>query len=187
MYKPQIILGVVPVKRGFLPMDEAKRQKDAFMRVVRGVKPDIVTIVDIDDLCENGIACETDKVPAITGKRAVRHTLIDTNYWKSFVHARLAVPMGDPGCLSLFAGGVGQDHRLLAEHLTAEYRVKTQGRGRELDEWKLRTPGTDNHWLDCLVGCAVAASMQGAVLFGTDTRDMPRKPRMKLSDIQRRR
>lgn len=124
------------------------------------------------------------RMPAITGKRAVRYTLIDTNYWKSFVHARLAVPMGDPGCLSLFAG---YEHRLLSEHLTAEYRVKTQGRGRELDEWKIRTPGTDNHWLDCLVGCAVAASMQGAVLFGTDARREPRKPRIRLSDLQGRR
>lgn len=124
------------------------------------------------------------RVPGITGKRAVRYTLIDTNYWKSFVQARLAVPMGDPGCLSLFAG---QDHRLHSEHLTAEYRVKTQGRGRELEEWKLRTPGTDNHWLDCLVGCAVAASMQGAVLFGTDMRPQARRPRIRLSDLQGRR
>ena len=127
------------------------------------------------------------RVPGITGKRAVRYALIDTNYWKSFVQARLAVPMGDPGCLSLFAPGTGQDHRLVSEHLTAEYRVKTQGRGRELEEWKLRTPGTDNHWLDCLVGCAMAASMQGAVLFGTDVRGETRKPRLRLSDLQGRR
>lgn len=68
MYKPNIRLGVVPTKRGFLPMDEAKRQKDAFMAVVRGVKPDVVTIVDIDDLCENGIAFQMDRVPAIVDK-----------------------------------------------------------------------------------------------------------------------
>lgn len=124
------------------------------------------------------------RIPALTGKRAVRYALIDTNYWKSFVHARLAVPMGDPGCLSLF---VGTDHRLLSEHLTAENRVKTQGRGRELDEWKIRQPGLDNHWLDCAVGCAVAASMQGAVLFGTDTKQEARRPRLRLSELQGRR
>ena len=65
--------------------------------------------------------------------------------------------------------------------------MKTQGRGRELDEWKLRTPGTDNHWLDCLVGSAVAASMQGAVLFGTDVRREIARPRMRLSAMQGRR
>jgi len=125
------------------------------------------------------------RVPVVTGKRAIRHALYDTNYWKSFVHARLAVPMGDPGCLSFF-GRDAKAHRLVAEHLTSEYRVKTEGRGRTVDEWKIRVAGIDNHWLDCLVGSAVAASMQGAVLFGTDVRTQTR-PRLKLSSVQRNR
>jgi hypothetical protein len=107
------------------------------------------------------------RMPNVAGKRAVRHVVYDTNYWKSFVHARLAVAMGDRGCLSLF-GDRPEMHRLFAEHLTAEYRVKTEGRGRTVDEWKQRPERGDNHWLDCLVGCAVAASMQGVVLPGTD-------------------
>ena len=37
------------------------------------------------------------RVPNVQGKRAVRHVVYDTNYWKSFVHARLAVPMGERG------------------------------------------------------------------------------------------
>ena len=122
------------------------------------------------------------RVPVVTGKRAVRHVIFDTNFWKSFVHARLAVPMGDPGGLSLF-GHKPEHHRLLSEHLTSEYRVRTEGRGRTVDEWKLRVEGLDNHWLDGLVGCAVAASMEGAVLFGTDQRLVVR-PRLKLSAIQ---
>ncbi|MBX3497761.1 MAG: phage terminase large subunit family protein [Parvibaculum sp.] len=125
------------------------------------------------------------RIPVGTGKRTVRHVVFDTNYWKSFTHARLAVPMGDPGCLSLF-GSKAEAHRLLAEHLTSEYRVKTQGRGRSVDEWKLRVDGVDNHWLDCLVGAAVAASMKGAVLFGTDQRVAPR-PRLRLSELRRAR
>ena len=68
LYEPHIVLGVVPVKRGFLPMEEAKRQKDAFMKVIRGVKPEIVTIADVDDICENGIAFDMGLVPAIVGK-----------------------------------------------------------------------------------------------------------------------
>jgi len=67
--------------------------------------------------------------------------------------------------------------------LTSEYRVKTEGRGRTVDEWKLRVDGLDNHWLDGLVGAAVAASMQGAVLFGTDARVVIR-PRMRLSALK---
>jgi len=108
--------------------------------------------------------------------------VFDTNYWKSFVHARLDVAMGDPGCLLLF-GRKAEQHRLLAEHLTSEYRVKTQGRGRTVDEWKLRVDGLDNHWLDCLVGSAVAASMQGAALFGTDAKPAPKR-RIRLSELQ---
>ncbi|MFO0873149.1 MAG: terminase gpA endonuclease subunit [Phycisphaerales bacterium] len=124
------------------------------------------------------------RVPTITGRRAVRHVVFDTNFWKSFVHARLAVPMGDPGCVSLF-GRVPAAHRLLADHLLAEYRVKTEGRGRVVDEWKPRVDGLDNHWFDCAVGAAVAASMEGAVLFGTGASMAAARPRIKLSSLRR--
>ena len=126
------------------------------------------------------------RMPNVHGKRAVRHVLFDTNFWKTFVHARLAVPMGDRGCLSLF-GDKPEQHRLLAEHLTAEYRVKTEGRGRTVDEWKQRPERGDNHWLDCLVGCAVAASMQGAVLLGGESSGIPKRERLSFSELQRSR
>ena len=52
MYKmPKIVLGVAPTKRGFLSMEEAKRQKDKFMSVIRSIDSDVVEIVDVDDLC----------------------------------------------------------------------------------------------------------------------------------------
>ena len=124
------------------------------------------------------------RVPTIQGRRQVRHALIDTNYWKSFVHARLAVAMGDPGSLSLFGRKPGE-HQLLAEHLTAEYRVRTEARGRVVDEWKLRAGAPDNHWLDCLVGCAVAASILGAVLPGTDARAAPARAPIRLSELRK--
>jgi len=74
---------------------------------------------------------------------------------------------------------------MLADHLTAEYRVKSTAQGRTVDEWKLRATRPDNHWLDCLVGCAVAASIQGASLPGVA--DGPARPRqrIKLSELQR--
>lgn len=52
-----------------------------------------------------------------------------------------------------------------------------------MDEWKPRIDGLDNHWFDCLVGCAVAASIQGAVLFGVDAKPTPR-PRIRLPELQ---
>lgn len=87
------------------------------------------------------------RIPSVHGKRSIRHVVYDTNWWKSFVHARLAVAMGDHGCLSVF-GTNPDSHRLLAEHLCAEYFVRTEGRGRTVDEWKQRPEHPDNHWLD---------------------------------------
>ena len=124
------------------------------------------------------------RIPNVHGRRQVRHVLIDTNYWKSFIHARLAVAIGDIGCMSLF-GRDSSRHQLLAEHVTAEYRVRTEARGRVVDEWKLRAGNPDNHWLDCLVGCAVAASVQGAVLPGTEAKASRPRQRIRLSELQR--
>jgi hypothetical protein len=124
------------------------------------------------------------RIPNVHGKRAVRHILYDTNYWKSFIHARLGVAMGDRGCLSLF-GDQPDQHRMLADHLTSEYRVRTEGRGRSVDEWKMRPERGDNHWFDCLVGCAVAASMQGAVLQGTQVAGTAKRERVSFARMQR--
>lgn len=119
-------------------------------------------------------------VPAVAGKRAIRHVMFDTNFWKSFVQSRLGVQMGDPGCLSLW-GRQPLEHELYSEHMTAEYRVRTAGRGRTVDEWKLRPDRYDNHWLDCTVGCAVLASQLGSAL--PETLSAPaRRPSVKLSE-----
>ena len=127
------------------------------------------------------------RIPNVAGRRAIRHVIFDTNYWKTFIHARMQVAMGDRGCLSLW-GREPERHLLFAEHLTAEYRVKTEGRGRTVDEWKMRPEAHDNHWFDGLVGCAVAASMCGSVLPGTDsTSTKIAKPRLKLSELRAQR
>jgi hypothetical protein len=119
-----------------------------------------------------------------TSRREVRHISFDSNFWKTFVHNRLTVALGDAGCLSLY-GAKPDEHRLLADHLVAEYRVKTEGRGRVVDEWQPRPNGGDNHWLDCLAGCAVAAAFEGAALEGTSAAAAPVKKKIRLSDLQR--
>ncbi len=90
---------------------------------------------------------------------AARLCHFDANYWKSFVCTGFMAPMASKRSIELFSG----DHRMLADHVTSEYGVKTQGRNREVTEWKMR-PGRDNHLLDCVVGCAVAASVCGLKL-----------------------
>ncbi|WP_073588269.1 L-fucose/L-arabinose isomerase family protein [Anaerocolumna xylanovorans] len=68
MYKQSVVLGVVPVKRSFLSMEEALRQKEKFMKVIRSIKTEAVEIIDVDDMCENGIMWELKAVPSVIGK-----------------------------------------------------------------------------------------------------------------------
>lgn len=113
----------------------------------------------------------------------VRTLLYDSNFWKSFVHARLAVPTGERGALTLF-GDKPTAHRLLADHLTAETKVRTTGRGRELDEWRLKAHKPDNHWFDGLTGCAVAAAMCG-VAAEDDAEPKRKATRVSWKEMQR--
>ena len=124
-------------------------------------------------------------VPSVKGKRVLRHLEVDTNYWKTFVHDRLGTAQGDPGCLSLF-GKRPAVHRMIAEHITSEYRVRTEGRGRTVDEWKLPPAKPDNHWFDCLVGCAVAANFRGIQMTGAPAAGRGGQ-RLRLSDLQKQR
>jgi hypothetical protein len=94
--------------------------------------------------------------------------------------------MGDPGCLSVF-GRKAVQHRLFAEHVTSEYRVRTEGRGRTVDEWKIPAHKPDNHWFDCVVGCAAAASMQGVERIGVAVKPQGERKRLKLSELHRAR
>jgi hypothetical protein len=88
---------------------------------------------------------------------------IDTNFWKSFVHGRLATVQGDPGALTLF--GQPQDHGLLAEHILAEYfSLPSTEKGVSVQEWH-QYVGKDNEFFDCLVGAAAAAACRGCSLL----------------------
>lgn len=121
-------------------------------------------------------------------KNAVRHLSWDTNWWKTFCVSRLVAAKGDKGAFMLF-GRDGDAHRMLAEQLTAERAVPVESKGRRVDEWK-EIPGRDNHLFDCLVGCAVAASMLGATLAvgkgGLGERSAGRR-KVKLSQFGRKR
>lgn len=116
-----------------------------------------------------------------------RLVVYDTNYWKTFVAQRLQTPDGGSGGLYLFGDGKG-DHQLFADHLCAEYRVRTAGRGRELEEWQQRPERSDNHWFDCLVGSAVACSVLGvkwsaATASGEAPAAAPVRKKITLSEL----
>jgi len=98
----------------------------------------------------------------IQTEQKARVVSFDTNHWKSFLVRRLKTPLGSRGCLRLF-GEPGVDHSLYADHLTSEYRTEASGRGRVVEEWKIRPDRVDNHYWDTLVMAAVAASVSGLV------------------------
>lgn len=117
------------------------------------------------------------RIPTALGKFGIPFVLTDANYWKSFVAARFKTSLGDAGCLSLFQASAAR-HRMFAEQVTAEWRerVEAKGSGRVVDVWQ-NPPGRDNHFWDCLVGCAVAASMVGIIFATGDVQQKPRKKR----------
>ena len=85
--------------------------------------------------------------------------------------------------MTLF-GKKPEQHRLFAEHVAeSEYYVITAGQGRTVHEWKARPSKQDNHWLDCLVGCAVGASMQGCVTAEMSVRPKRDVKRTRFSQL----
>lgn len=123
--------------------------------------------------------------PAPASRRAYRHLLFDANWWKSFVSARLQQQPGDAGALTVFDASSDPLRDLLLEHWTAEYAEETAGRQRVLQEWQLRPGRRENHWWDCLVGAAVAASVLGCALPAVDGPARTQRPRVRWSAIQR--
>ncbi|HMQ17375.1 MAG TPA: hypothetical protein PKC49_15530, partial [Phycisphaerae bacterium] len=59
-----------------------------------------------------------------------------------------------------------------------------QGLGRVVHEWSPRPTRPDNHWFDCLVGCAAAASMAGVTAPGEA---LPTRPRKRYTQANLRR
>lgn len=106
----------------------------------------------------------------------------DSNCWKTLVHGRLSVAMGDAGCLSLF-GRDARVHSVFADHLVGEYPERKEAKGVKMDEWK-RRPTSEVHWFDCLVGCHVAASMAGCAIPGMEA-ELPPEP--EIVDMSQRR
>jgi len=102
------------------------------------------------------------RVPPAKATTGLRYIEIDTNRWKSFVYPRLTCGIGSIGSIALY-GNSPDEHGLLSEHLAAESFTRVEAKGRVVDVWS-NPPHRDNHWFDCLVGCAVAASNSGLAI-----------------------
>lgn len=115
-------------------------------------------------------------------KRTIRAVVFDANYWKSWTATRLSRPAGSTDRLVVYdaprAESALKHHGLWAEHLHAEQAelVTNETRQKSLVAWALREKHLDNHWWDCLVGCAVAGSIAGVKLRVTGSGEAPARP-----------
>lgn len=109
---------------------------------------------------------------ATLGSNQGRHILYDTNFWKSRIGERLVAPLGSSNALKLYGSSVVK-HQLLADHLASEVPIRTEGRGRQVDEWRTRASTSENHYFDCLILASIAASKLGLELLEVADNSVP--------------
>lgn len=68
MYKAKLTLGVLPTRRGMLDLETALQEKEKFMAVIRKIKPQVVTLLPIEEICEGGIIADEACAPAVVEK-----------------------------------------------------------------------------------------------------------------------
>jgi hypothetical protein len=100
-------------------------------------------------------------IPWDRGDHPWRHVVFDANVWKNHVAEFLMADADGAASLALHHPEQQYDHRLLVDHFVSETREPKIGPFRTVDIWDLPSNRPDNHWFDCLVGCAVAASICG--------------------------
>lgn len=117
--------------------------------------------------------------------------MLQVNHWKSFVARGLLAPEMGAGCIQLF-GSNPEDHRLFADHMTAEVRTvplrRTTGDQREVEVWQHRAGRPDNHYWDAMVYATVAASVAGlkwdaGAAAGDPAKPKVKPPRVRASDL----
>jgi hypothetical protein len=119
-----------------------------------------------EDQIHTGVEKVSWVIPAAT--TGIRHVLVDTNHYKTFLHNRLAAPLGTPGSIVLFQAEP-KDHEMFSQHLGGSERPEpVTAKGRTVDEWSELPSRYDNDWLDCSWcrhGCILClASIEGAVI-----------------------
>jgi hypothetical protein len=84
----------------------------------------------------------------------------DACVWRERFQRSMMLPPREPGSIDVYGPSQAR-HRELALQLCSEKLIeKMSGTSGEMYKWS-RTPGVRNHFLDCGVGCMVAATMEG--------------------------
>jgi len=97
--------------------------------------------------------------------------VVDSDYWKTWVHQRLTTPVGQPGALTLFAAPA-HEHLAFAHHLTAEKKVEEFVPGKHVVV-KWQRVRKQNHWFDALYNACAAGHYAGVRLVDEPLRRTP--------------
>ncbi len=110
-------------------------------------------------------------------KHLVREVQHWKSHWQSRMNTALSKPLFTPGSIS-FYGRDPNEHLMISEHLTAHYpEEKTLGTEQWI-QWIPRVGGGRWDYLDCLIGAAVAASVEKIQLnTETESRLLVPKPK----------
>lgn len=121
--------------------------------------------------------------PVAQSNRATRIAAVDVNFWKTQIAQKLSMPAANKGALSLW-GRPGEDHVLFAHHCTAQFGTDVSAHGRTVREWQDRPDRKDQSDLwDCLVYATAAASIQGAILTGSQSPQVQQR-RLSLEEMK---
>jgi phage terminase large subunit GpA-like protein len=98
---------------------------------------------------------------------------VDADHWKTWVHQRLATPVGQSGALTLF-DAPKFEHQDFCRQLTAEAKLDefVPGRGVVVRWERVRRA---NHWFDALYNAAAAGYFAGARLLEEEQRVAERR------------
>lgn len=115
---------------------------------------------------------------------------VDVNEWKARTHKALTVDEGNPGRLVLFGkrqktfpDRATVDHKVWSQQVVSESRVKTEGRGRSVWEYR-QVGGRDNHYLDCSSLLGAIHSSLGISPVASEVMPEQQKPKSRGSLIE---
>ena len=73
MYQPKLTIGVLPTRRAMLDLNTAVAEKERVMKIISEIHRDIVTLVDVEDVCNSGIIESDAYAPAVVEKFSRAH------------------------------------------------------------------------------------------------------------------
>lgn len=98
--------------------------------------------------------------------------MVDADHWKTFLHRRLATPLGKPGALTLYDSRDPREHVSLSKHFTSE-KQKIEFIPDIGEVVTFLRQSRNNHWLDSAYNACVAADLAGMRVL---EEPVPRRP-----------